>query len=391
LRIVLATYALNGPGGSESYALTVAHELRRLGHEVTLTANDLGRIAELAERDGLLVARHPSELPAECDALLVQDRVVTAELVARYPDARVVHVSHSDLFDHQLPMLVPGTVDAVVVLSHRQEIRVQALALDVPVVRLRQPISTDRFAPAGALPERPHRALLLGNYLDGDRRAALVDSWQDRGVECVQVGTPTHTELEVLPAIASADIVVAKARAALEAMSCARAVYVYDAFGGDGWVTAENYAILEADGFAGLATSPPRSRAQLAADLEDYDAGMGQINNELVRTHHSARRHTAQLLDVLHSPERSQRPGVEALHEVSRLARLLMHAEGRALTLWHDYVVAQGQARAEVELWRERARQAERRLDRAEALLATKRAQVGLSAGRVLDRVRRRG
>lgn len=47
---------------------------------------------------------------------------------------------------HQLQAIVQGVVDTVVVLSDRVESRVRALALDVPVVRLRQPIDQQWFA-----------------------------------------------------------------------------------------------------------------------------------------------------------------------------------------------------------------------------------------------------
>ena len=36
-------------------------------------------------------------------------------------------------------------------------------------------------------------------------------------------------------------------------MSCGRPAYVYDAFGGDGWVTADTYDAIEADALAGQA------------------------------------------------------------------------------------------------------------------------------------------
>ena len=55
-------------------------------------------------------------------------------------------------------------------------------------------------------------------------------------------------------ALENADIVVGKSRAALDAMACGRAVYLYDMFGGDGWVTPDTYAAMEADQFAGQAT-----------------------------------------------------------------------------------------------------------------------------------------
>lgn len=385
LRIVLATHALEGPGGTESYSLTVAHELRRLGHRVTLTAERLGPMAELAEREGLVVARGLDDLPEECDAAIVHDAVMTGVIVKRFPDATIVHVAHSDLFDHQLPVLVQGIVDAVVVLSDRVESRVRALALDVPIVRLRQPIDQERFAPAGPLAVRPRRALLLGNYLQGDRRAALVDAWAAAGIEWLQVGLPTQPQLDVRPAIAAADIVVAKGRAALEAMSCARAVYVYDAFGGDGWVTPACYPALEADGFAGQAMPTPRGPADLAADLADYRSSMGWLNHELVRTHHASRRHAVALVALLRDGGASGRE-VTMLDEVSRLARLVYHAQTQAF-----HAAARTEASAqEAERWRTRALSAEADAGRVRALLATRRVQAGLALGRAVDRIRRR-
>jgi hypothetical protein len=58
-------------------------------------------------------------------------------------------------------------------------------------------------------------------------------------------------------------------RAALDAMACGRAGYVYEVFGGDGWVTPELYPALEADHFAGLATVRVIGPRELARDLAD--------------------------------------------------------------------------------------------------------------------------
>jgi hypothetical protein len=53
-------------------------------------------------------------------------------------------------------------------------------------------------------------------------------------------------------------------------MACGRAVYVYDMFGGDGWVTPEAYPALEADHFAGQATDRVIGPAELERDLADH-------------------------------------------------------------------------------------------------------------------------
>ena len=82
--------------------MTVARELERLGHEVTLAAEALGVMADVARQAGFRVT-HLDQLPSECDAVLAHDLPMAAALAERYPGARLVFVAHSDGFDGQLP------------------------------------------------------------------------------------------------------------------------------------------------------------------------------------------------------------------------------------------------------------------------------------------------
>jgi hypothetical protein len=412
MRVVLGAFAFAHPGGTETYVTTAAHELRRLGHEPIVTAEELGEMADLARRRGIVVAGDASELPSTCDAVFAQDAIMAASLAERYPGTRLVAFVHSDLFDHQLPVLLPGVVSAVVVASDRVAARVDALALDAPTVRLRHPIDTETFTPGAPLRERPRRALILSNYLRGERRLALTDAWEAAGVECVQVGAPTRPEVDVVSAIADADIVVAKARAALEGMSCARAVYVFDEFGGDGWVTPESYAGMEADNFTGHTGDGP---GDPAVALAGYRPDMGWVNRELVRRHHSARRHVAQLVDVLRGPGRRGTEALTAVGEVARLARAGWDAQRRVMSLEAEAerlrertlaaeVDAENARRriaeveeaasrriAEVEKEAaERVAESDAHAARLRELLETRRARVGLAAGRLIDRMRNR-
>lgn len=394
MQIVLGALAFDHPGGTETYVMTVAHELRRLGHEPIVATEEPGAMAELAQRRGIVVAADPSELPPSCDAVFAQDAVMAGTLAERYPGTRQVAFAHSSLFDHQLPILLPGVVSAVVVGSDRMATCVGALPLEVPIVRLRQPIDTQQFAPRGPIRERPRRALILSNYLDGARRRAVTDAWEAAGVECVQIGAPTQPELDVATAIADADIVVAKARAALEGMSCARAVYVFDEFGADGWVTPENYPSFEADGFAGQATP---SISDPVADLAHYSPSMGWTNHNLIRNHHGGRRHAIQLVEVLRGPGPRPVERTTAVAEVARLARACWDSERRALNLEREAarlrertIAAEWRAESEAAPWQARVEEAERQAVELQALLDTRRAQVGLSAGRVFDRLRGR-
>lgn len=399
MRIVIGTLTLGYPGGTETYCLTVARELDRLGHDVTLFAEKPGPLAERAGAGGFDVAWSSDELPVECDAVLANDAITAGLLSERFTGTRLVYFVHSPISYTQLPPLAPGLVDALVAPSERFAKYARALALAVPVIRLTQPIDLDWFTPSSPPRSPPRAALVLGNYLDGSRRDALLETWAQAGIACTVVGRGTELSFDVRRAIAAADIVVGKARAALEGMACGKAVYVFDAWGGDGWVTSDSYPSFEADSFSGLAGSRPIDRGQLAADLERYDPEMGWINRELAVTHHSARSHAYELVEILRGPK-PRRPEPGSSGTTARLVRTAWHAEGRAFAFEREALalgrqVAELTARAEAagaiaaerDAWRARALEAERQLEGARKLIGTRRVHMGLALGRCLDRM----
>jgi hypothetical protein len=130
-------------------------------------------------------------------------------------------------------------------------------------------------------------------------------------------------------AIAGAQIVIGLGRSVLEAMAAGRAAFVYGVVGGDGWVTPEQYPAMEADGFGGTATRGRVFDADALADeLRGWEAGMGEVNRDLVSAHHSAREHAIELVELAcrlapSRPAAAAPPG----EEVARLLRLQWHSE----------------------------------------------------------------
>jgi hypothetical protein len=305
-------------GGTEMHLATVGGELLRLGHEVFIYSPVLGPYSDYVSGLGLPVLDRLRELPAECDVVLAQDGIVAYDLYERYPQARKVFRICGDVFDFQSPPQVDGLADLIVVLSDRYERLAEACAVKAPVLRLRTPIDVERLVPVGKPRARPRRAIVLGNY--GDRFEVVRETWQRHGVEVTRVGGPEQ-RYDVAAALGSADIVVAKSRAALDGMACGRAVYVLDTFGGDGWVTADSYPAMEADHFAGQATNRVIDAEALERDLADYDPNMGSVNRDLVIQHHRARDHVIEFLAAL-SGESASGERSAPLRELARLTTL---------------------------------------------------------------------
>ncbi len=406
MRLLLATHQL-GRGGSESYLIAVAVELQRLGHVVALHAVADGPGGERARALGLAVELAGAEdagggcdaLPMP-DAILVQDAGRAYALAERFPDVPQVFVAHSELFDAQLPPQAPGPVATVVALSERVERRLRALAAPPPIMRLTQPVDSERFAARETIRPQPRRALALSNYLHGERLELLRRAWEPAGVEVVVAGEEGRPTDAPELTIADADVVVGKGRALLEGMACGRAAYVFDMAGCDGWVTGASYPALEADGFAGQATGRAASLETLSADLAGYRPEMGTANRDLVTAHHGVRRHAERLVELLASAAVTPAPATVpvaagATFELaedrgtngaeSREAASLGEAERLVRAQWRLEDRAAGLARENDRL-HARIVELERESD---VLRATRRYRVAAAIARPLDLVRR--
>jgi hypothetical protein len=333
--LVVSCIDLDGFGGAESYAVTVSDHLQRLGHEVWLTSPVLGRSAAAARERGLRVVP-AAGLPAHADAILSQDAATAYELAASHPDAPQVFVAHSDIFDSHLPPALPGVVQTVVTLYERVDRRIRALATPHRVARLTQPVDVERFRPTRPLPDRARVAVTLGNYVYGARAELLRTACAAAGLELRHVGihgdgmTPRP---EVV--LNDADVVFGKARVVLEAMACARAPYVFDHNGGEGWVTGDNRAALAADNFGGVSDPVALDARRLAEDLRAYDPAAALGHRDFVVAHHAATRHAAQLVDVVRAAadDPTTPPADAPLRELARLVRLYGRIDGEAYYL----------------------------------------------------------
>ncbi len=326
MKLLLATDHL-GLGGSESYLLTVAEQLDRLGHSVAVFAVEPGPGGEVARERGVATI-DATEINDDFDAALVQDAGVSLLLADRCPAVPQLFVAHSEVFDLQAPPQLNALVGTVVALNDRVANRMRSYATSAQVVRLRQPIDTERFAPRSELPERPERVLLLSNTPQADRMGMLEAACAKAGLELTRVGGLGSDTTDPRPALAGAEIVIGYGRSILEAMACGRAAYVYDWHGGDGWVTAESYPEIEADGIGGRTAARTIDATRLAGDLLRYDASMGPVDHDLVVAHHRANVHAQELVELfgrLASPPPRLRT---ALEEMARLVRLEWRARG---------------------------------------------------------------
>jgi hypothetical protein len=266
----------------------------------------------------------------------------------------------------------------------RTERMAEALSVAPRIVRLSQPVDTDRFAPLSGLHDPPRRALLMGNYVWGDRRELVARACAAVGIELVEAGY-RHGRFERDPvrAMADADIVIGKARVIVEAMAAGRAAYVYDHNGGDGWVDRDRYQRLAADNFGGQVDPEPVDLDRLVRDLGAYSPEMGLVNRDLAVRNHSANKHAQQLVTLFRTLAPRSDPAAAPLDESARLVRRQWAAHGQL----HALTVEAQDLRRQLE-----AAEAEKRAleERLTELQATRRYRLAAALARPLDLLRSR-
>jgi hypothetical protein len=400
MRIVLSNLSFSSFAGTETYMLTVARQLQRLGHEPLIYAQELGPMAEQASEQGLRVIRRLDALPIECDAVLAQDGPTAHDLADRYPSAARVFVMHSR-FPLQSPPALTEVCSAVVVMNNRLQQAAERAGIQ-RVVRLRQPVDLAVFRGRRTAPRRPLRVLSLSNHPQGARERMIDQACADHGFAVVHRGAGATATANPEHVMAGADIVITLGRGAVEAMAAGRAVYVLGPVGGDGWVTPESYAELEADGFSGRGTTAMIGSARLTSDLALWTEEMGELARDLAWAHHDAESHATQLIDLLSSLGAAPRaPSVSA--ELARLIRMEWHQFNRAQGWQVDNERLRSEldesaiqrAALESDLVAARGDQEQLREARAQlaALKTTRRYQLASGLARPLDRLRelRRG
>ncbi len=328
MRFIIAQRRLATPGGSETFVLTLAEHIAKLGHEVIVHALQLGLAATVAEHRAITVVPHQEQLPEKTDATIALDRVMAADLARRYPSATRLYAMHN-ADEIWLPPPEPGIVAATLAPNDRFALLARGCAGAGEVVRIRQPVDLRRFSPRGWARDHPKRILLLSNYLEtsGQRVDQLKEAWSRPGLEWHRLGHPEPT-IAVAEEMTKADIVVGYGRSILEAMACGRPAYVHDHAGSDGWVTAESYDRLEADGFAGTGVRRTPGLNQLREDLARYGPTLGRVGQDLARTYHDARMVAASVVAVVNRlGSATHRHDPAALYALHNLAEAQLRAD----------------------------------------------------------------
>lgn len=284
LRVLVLTNHFHHYAGSELVALEVAEWFAARGDAVTIGTHEHG--------DPMTTAAAPIPVVTEIDDLALGDfdlvwcqhdllsflPVASFETAARnsqVPLVVVVSLGPSHPFEH-VNAVVASSLSAVV---YAGTTKVAAAVGETSHGLLRRSVRVlNNAAPdpfwtgAGPAPTELRRVVAISNHAPAELAEAL-QLLSDHGIEVRRVGLGGSEQVRISAAdIDAADAVISIGKSVIYAIARRRPVYLYDHFGGDGWLGPENWAENSFHNFAGL---PRRRRLEASAITCEIISGFG--------------------------------------------------------------------------------------------------------------------
>lgn len=273
--ILFTNNALAARAGSETYVRDVALALLRRGHRPIAFSLVLGKIADELRRATVPVIDDLSRLGSPPDIIHGHHHLETLIAALTFPETPIVHFCHGWVPWEEMPLRHPSVARYVAVdevcldrLVHEEGIAPDRI--DV----LHNFVDLDRFTPRAPLPPAPQRALVYSNHATADGYPRII------GAACAAAGialdivgeahgNPTDSPETLLQ---DYDLVFAKGRAALEALTVGCAVILADAAGSGPFVTDANFDRLRSRNFGIRELQNPHDVAWYGREIAAYAA-----------------------------------------------------------------------------------------------------------------------
>ena len=274
LRVLFTNITLASRTGTELYIKEAALGLLRRGHAPVIYTPDPGAIAGEIRAAGVPVVSDVSRLTVRPDVIHGHHHQQTLVALLRFPGVPAVFFAHDWAAWHDAPPLFPRILRYVAVDGTNRDRLVVENGIPEDKVRvLLNWVDLERFRPRGPLPARPRRALVFSNYATGDTYLpAVQEACRRAGLTLEVAGSGVGRSLAAPETVlGDYDLVFAKARCALEALTVGTAVVLCDYRGLGPLVTSAELDDLRRLNFGLRTLVRPHTPDLLLREIERYD------------------------------------------------------------------------------------------------------------------------
>lgn len=284
LRILLGNNTLALLAGSETWTLTLALALKKLGHSVSCFAPDLGVISDKLKEAGIpcyseIGAEGPKtfsyvleeKVEHEYDVIISNHHHIVEYLRSQFPRTPIISTIHGIIhFDEggakapEHPALNSGVAQFVAVSEEVQTLLQTKYGIDSTIIRNFFDVS--HYAAMRPANETPKQFLLNTNYSGKDEPLVMAvrDAAKHYGAKVAAVGENFMLSADISKILEESDVVFGMGRSVLEGVAAGRLGIVHGRWGTGGPVVESNIEQLRCYNFSGR-----NAEGVMTADAEE--------------------------------------------------------------------------------------------------------------------------
>ncbi|MCA9780731.1 MAG: glycosyltransferase [Candidatus Eremiobacteraeota bacterium] len=245
MRVLLTNYNLQGRSGTELYIVELALSLLKRGHLPVVYTPRLGKLGLELREHTVPVIDNLRKLTEKPDIIHGHHSLPTVEALLRFPRVPALFVCHDRLSWTDDPPPFQRIVRWIAV-DHNCRDRLVAEGGIPPekVQVILNAVDESKFKARGPLPERPKKALIFSNQ--AGHVSAIESACSKIGLSVERLHHLQERGQSPETVLGDFDVVFAKGRCALEALSVGCSVVVCDAFGMGPLVGMHNFEQVRA-------------------------------------------------------------------------------------------------------------------------------------------------
>ncbi len=273
--ILITNHQLLDYTGSEIYTFTLADQLIKHGHQVTVFTKYADKILNLFETNNIKVVTSIDNIKNEqFDVAHVHHNLMAIEVRYHFPKLPMIFLSHGVIPFLEQPPIIDLGISKYISVSEEVKENLISKGIDKDNIEVvGNIVDPTYFFPISEINEKPKQALIISNKMNLEIEKTIKEAcnWLNIKTEFVGRRFNEVPPPEMATHINNADIVFTLGRGIVEAMMCERIPIIFDRNGGDGIVTSENVEVYMKKNFSGRTNNKMFTVQELIAEIEKYN------------------------------------------------------------------------------------------------------------------------
>lgn len=304
MKILLGNNTFDALAGSETWMMTLADELIRLGHEITAYSPRLGFVSGKLENAGVKCIREIND--EKPDLIICAHYDITNYIHLKLSDTPMIAVVHGVLHKESNTILPEHPVFfPVKYIAVSEEVQSKLKNdYNIDSVVIRNFFDLEKFS-RGRINEKPKSFLINSNYWGADDIISEIikDVAGHYGADTIMIGIEAVPVYGVNDIIQGADVVVGMGRSVMEGACMGKLAIVHGRWGTGGVITPERYQLLKLSNFSGRANGQKVELMKAEDIIKQIDQYYNQKNidnvYEIITKEHNVKIATKQILNLL--------------------------------------------------------------------------------------------